>query len=525
MRLVTIPSDTNHLEEPPMPTGAHTDVEELLDALETGRDREALVHGDRRLTAGHVADTVHRLAHTLDGRVGPGQVVALLAGNSPEALIARYAVNLLGAGVTQPHEGLAAAAQARIVDDVEPALVLVDAAQAEQAAAVLDHAAPAEVLALGTVAGREDVLAESAAASTEPVRGRARPEDVEQIRHTGGTTGHPKGITYTFDHHTRAARLREAMEPLTPQGPARMLVATPVAHAGGGVADRMLTGGGTVVLLDRFDAGDFLAAVERERITHSFLLPPLLYRLLDHPGLDETDLSSLRSLLYGGAPANPRRIAEAHERIGPVLTQFYGQTEAGGISILTPAEHEKPELLGTVGRIVPSTEIAITGDDGARVADGEHGELWVHTGTEMDGYWKQPELTARTISDGWVRTGDVARLDDAGYLHLVDRVKDMVIVVGGHVYTSELEDTLMEHPGVRQAAVFGVPDGDGTEVVHAAVVAGDPAPSAGDLTGLVAERAGDMYVPLVSFVPELPLTGIGKTDKKRLRAELTGVTA
>lgn len=502
-----------------------TDVEELLDALETDRGRTALLFGAQRWTAGGLADAVHRLAHTLDGRVQPGTVVAVLAGNSPEALVARYAVTLLGAGVTQPHEGLAAAAQARIVDDVEAVLVLADAAQAGQAEAVLAHAAPVPVLGLGGMPGRPDVLAEAADASTAPIRERARPDAVEQIRHTGGTTGHPKGITYTFDHHVRAARARrstDAFDGADASQPPRLLVATPVAHAGGMLADRMLAGGGTVVLQERFDAGDWLAAVERDRVTHAMLLPPLLYRVLDHPDLDRTDLSSLRALLYGGAPANPRRTAEAHERIGPVLVQFYGQTEAGGISVLSPDEHGKPELLETAGRIVPGTEVAVTGDDGARLGTGERGVLWVRTGTEMDGYWKQPELTAATIVDGWVRTGDIGRLDDAGYLHLVDREKDMVIVVGGHVYTSELEDTLMEHPGVRQAAVFGVPDGDGTEVVHAAVVPGTPAPSEDDLAGLVAERAGAMYVPqAISFVAELPLTGIGKTDKKRLRAELT----
>jgi fatty-acyl-CoA synthase len=142
---------------------------------------------------------------------------------------------------------------------------------------------------------------------------------------------------------------------------------------------------------------------------------------------------------------------------------------------------------------------------------------------EMDGYWKQPELTAATVVDGWVRTGDVARQDADGYLHLLDRVKDMIVVVGGHVYTSELEDLLMEHPAVRHAAVFGVPDDDGTETVHAAVVTDSPAPSPDELTGLVADRAGAMYVPdTVEFVERIPLTGIGKTDKKRLRAELVG---
>ncbi|MEU9820602.1 AMP-binding protein [Pseudonocardia alni] len=502
----------------------HSDVEDLLDALAADRGREALVHRDRRITAGELVDSVHRLAHALDGRVEPGRVVALLAGNTPEAVVARLAVTLLGAGITQPHEGLSAAAQARIVDDVEAPLVLADADAAAAAEPVLALVPGVDVLWLGPHGTDTDVTAEAATASTEPVRGRARPDAIEQIRHTGGTTGHPKGITYTFDHHRRGAAMRRGTGGFgSGDAGARLLVATPVAHVGGSLADRTLTDGGTVVLQDDFEPGAYLAAVERERITHGFLLPPLIYRLLDHPDLDRTDLSSLRSLVYGGAPANPRRIAEALRRIGPVFTQFYGQTEAGGISVLTAEEHRNPDLLGTVGRPIPTTTVAITDADGRPVAPGGRGELWVHTGMEMDGYWKQPELTAATVVDGWVRTGDVARQDADGYLHLLDRVKDMIVVVGGHVYTSELEDLLMEHPAVRHAAVFGVPDDDGTETVHAAVVTDSPAPSPDELTGLVADRAGAMYVPdTVEFVERIPLTGIGKTDKKRLRAELVG---
>lgn len=510
----------------PVPDGGglYSDVEELLDVLAADRDREALVHRDRRIRAGELVDTVHRLAHVLDERVERGSVVALLAGNTPEAVVARLAVTLLGAGITQPHEGLSAAATARIVADVEAPLVLADADAAASAEAVLALVDGVEVLWLGAHDGGTDLLELAAAASAEPVRGRARPHDVEQIRHTGGTTGHPKGITYTFDHHRRGAEMRRRAGNFGAGATGgRLLVATPVAHVGGAMADRTLAEGGTVVLQDSFEPGAFLAAIERERITHTFLLPPLIYRLLDHPDLDRTDLSSLRSLVYGGAPANPRRIAEALRRIGPVFTQFYGQTEAGGISVLTAEEHRNPDLLGTVGRPIPTTTIAITDADGRPVAPGERGELWVHTGMEMDGYWKQPELSAATVVDGWVRTGDVARQDADGYLHLLDRVKDMIVVVGGHVYTSELEDLLMEHPAVRHAAVFGVPDDDGTETVHAAVVTDSPSPSADELTDLVADRAGAMYVPsTVEFVERIPLTGIGKTDKKRLRAELAG---
>lgn len=500
-----------------------SDVELLLEALRADPGRAALVYGERRITAGEAADRTERTAHALDGRVGPGDVVALLAGNSPDGILARWAVNLLGAAVTQPHEGLSPQSRARIVDDVDAALVLVDRRHAATAPEVLAHARPVDVLGLGTTGpdgAWTDLAAAADLASSGPVTGRSRPRDVQQIRHTGGTTGHPKGIAYTFDHHVRSAHVRAAH---TEGRAVRMLLATPVAHAGGGLADRLLASGGTVVLQEGFDAGAFLAAVERERITDSWLLPPLIYRLLDHPDLDRTDLSTLHTVVYGGAPANPRRMAEALERIGPVFLQVYGQTEAGGISMLTPDEHTRPELLETVGRPIPSTAIQVRDDDGAALPDGARGHLWVHTGTEMDGYWKQPDLTAATISDGWVRTGDIAFLDDDGYLHLVDRASDVVVVVGGHVYTSELEDTLMSHDGVRQAAVFGVPDADGVETVHAAVVPATPAPAERELDAHVARNSGDMYVPHdIAFVDELPLTDIGKTDKSALRAELTG---
>ncbi|RZT84266.1 fatty-acyl-CoA synthase [Pseudonocardia sediminis] len=500
----------------------HADVEQVLDAFAQDRGRETLVYGDRRLTAGDVLDQVHRLAHTLDGRVGPGDVVALLGGNSPEMQTARWALNLLGAGVTQPHGGLSAEGQATIVDDVEAALVLVDPIAADTAAQVVALARPVTTLGLGTTGPGDqpwrDLLVDAADASTEALSSRANLSDVQQIRHTGGTTGHPKGIAYTFAHHLRMATVRGTW---AEEGPARMLLCTPSAHAGGGVADRLLARGGTVVLQEEFDAGAVLAAIEREAITDMWLLPPLIYRLLDHPDLDRTDLSSLQNVIYGGAPANPTRMAEAVRRIGPVFIQVYGQTEAGGISALTREEHLDPELLGTVGRVMPTTDVAICDDDGTRVAEGERGELWVRTGTEMDGYWRRPELTAETIVDGWVRTGDVAYLDARGYLHLVDRVKDMIVVVGGHVYTSELEDTLMEHAGVRQAAVFGAPDDDGSEAVHAAVVARDDSLTAAELETLVEQHRGAMYVPkTIAFVDEMPLTDIGKTDKKALRATL-----
>ena len=196
-----------------------------------------------------------------------------------------------------------------------------------------------------------------------------------------------------------------------------------------------------------------------------------------------------------------------------MFVQFYGQTEAGGISLLTREEHADPELLGTVGRVLPTTELSIRAEDGTAVAEGGTGELWVRTGMAMDGYWKAPELTGRTIdADGWVHTGDVGHLDGRGYLHVDDRLGDVVVVVGGHVHTHEVENVLVEGGGVREAAVFGTPDADGSETVAAAIVA-EPgaAVDADSLHDLVVERQGEMYAPTdIEFVDEMPLTDAGE---------------
>ncbi|WP_263253872.1 AMP-binding protein [Saccharopolyspora rosea] len=501
-------------------TAPRSSAEVLLDSCAQRRDSTALVHGDRHVTYGEIVDQVHRLARTLDAHgLQPGDVVTLLGGNAPEMIMVRLAANLLGCGVAQLYNGISVESKAAIVADVECRALIVDPGFADNARQVLEHCSPGEVLGLGPGIGT-DLLAEAADQPAEPVEGRARPDDVQQIRHTGGTTGHPKGICYTFA--TGLARAQQR-----PEGPqlitseTRLLVCTTIAHAAGFMADSVLQNGGVVVLHDEFEPGAVLETIERERIELMFLLPPLLYKLLDHPSIDDRDLGSLRCIVYGGCKSSPKRLAQAAERLGPVLVQMYGQTEAGMISLLRPEEHDpgRPWLLETVGRPVPTTEVAVCDENGHRLPEGSRGELWVRTGMHMDGYWKQPELTAQTIQDGWVRTGDVGYLDAEGYLHVVDRVKDMIVVVGGHVYTSEVEDVLMEHPAVRHAAVFGVSDPDGAEKVHAAVVTAQPV-DAEELEDLVERRKGSMYRPTVLVVDDLPLTDAGKPDKKALRGQL-----
>ncbi|MCX5195669.1 AMP-binding protein [Streptomyces sp. NBC_00249] len=517
----------------------HSHVEEILDALEKEPGREALVHRGRRVSAGELRGLVYGMARALRSQgVRRGQTVTLLAGNLPETIAARYAAGLLGCAVNHLYAGLSAEVHADILRDVETRALIVDPAHRERAADLARRVPLERVLVLGAVSGTGldtgldtdmdtavelDLVKLAAEESTEGLPGSAQPQDICTIRHTGGTTGHPKAICTTFEQWASIG------PDWTEEEQVRALACTTLAHAAGLMADATLHRGGTVVLLDEFEAGAVLAAIERERISHMFLLPPLLYQLMDHPEVDRTDTSSLRMLTYGGCASSPARLAAAVRRFGPVLNQFYGQNEAGGISMLSPQDHDprRPELLRTAGKAMEGVEVAVLDPDGRHLPAGEHGEICVRSPHVMKGYWKQPELTAEVLRDGWLHTGDIGFVDPDGYLTIVDRLKDMIVVVGGHVYTVELEDALNSHPQVLQSAVLGVPDANLMERVHAVVVraqGGDVGEK--ELRAMVRDGKGAMYEPAsIVFVDALPLTDAGKPDKKLLRSRAVALVA
>lgn len=320
----------------------HSHVEEILEALAKEPGREALVHHDRRVSAGELRALVYGMARALRSQgVSRGQTVTLLSGNLPETIAARYAAGLLGCAVNHLYAGLSADVHADILRDVETRALIVDPTHRERAADLARRVPLERVLVLGGDEGEEgggggaegpgpDLVRLAAEESTEVLPGSARPQDICTIRHTGGTTGHPKAICTTFEQWVSIGL------DWSEEGQVRALACTTLAHAAGLMADTTLHRGGTVVLLDGFEAGAVLAAIERERISHTFLLPPLLYQLMDHPAVDRTDTSSLRMLTYGGCASSPARLAAAVRRFGPVLNQFYGQNEAGGISMLSP---------------------------------------------------------------------------------------------------------------------------------------------------------------------------------------------
>jgi acyl-CoA synthetase (AMP-forming)/AMP-acid ligase II len=270
--------------------------------------------------------------------------------------------------------------------------------------------------------------------------------------------------------------------------------------------------------------------VARHRVTHTFLPPTLIYMVLGHERLDATDLSSLQCFWYGAAPMSATRLEESLHRIGPVMAQLFGQTEAPMmISTLPPAEHFRAdggiaaERLTSAGRPAPLVTVAIMAEDGTLMDRGERGEIVIRSSLVMAGYYRNPEATAAASAHGWHHTGDIGFLDAAGYLSIVDRAKDMVITGGFNVYSAEVEQALMAHDAVRDCAVVGLPDEKWGERVTA-VVQLQPGREVdgGELIGFVKERIGSVKAPKqIEIWPDLPRSTVGKVLKTEIRATLT----
>jgi fatty-acyl-CoA synthase len=280
--------------------------------------------------------------------------------------------------------------------------------------------------------------------------------------------------------------------------------------------------GCTVHMLNGFDPDAVFKTIERERINFTLFVPTMIYVLLDHPALDKTDLSSLELLLYGASAMSPSRLVEGIERIGPVFSQLYGQTECYPVSVLRKADHDPktPELFLSCGFPIAACEVKILDGQDHEVETGEPGEICVRAPHVMAEYWKRPEQTAETLKNGWLHTGDIARADERGYMFILDRKKDMIVTGGFNIFPREVEDVLSQHADVAMVAVVGVPDDKWGEAVTAVIVAREGArPNAEELINLVKAHKGSAHAPKhIKFVTELPMTGVGKVDKKVLKA-------
>ncbi|MFQ5419518.1 MAG: AMP-binding protein, partial [Anaerolineae bacterium] len=277
---------------------------------------------------------------------------------------------------------------------------------------------------------------------------------------------------------------------------------------------------------DGYDPKTFLAQVEKEKVTASLFVPTMIYLLLDYPELSNYDTSSLRDILYGAAPIAPERLKQAIEHFGPIFSQFYGQTEAPMILTALPKEEHiiadperERQIFSSCGRPTMTTQIKLVDADDNEAPPGEVGEIVARCTFMMDGYFKDPEKTAVTLKDGWLHTGDMARQDEEGFLYIVDRAKDMIISGGFNIYPREIEDVLFEHPAVKGTAVIGVPHEKWGEAVKAIVVLHEgQTATEEELINFVKERKGSLVAPKsVEFWDSIPLTNLGKLDKKKMR--------
>jgi acyl-CoA synthetase (AMP-forming)/AMP-acid ligase II len=494
-------------------------------------DRVAVVHGDRRVTYRALGEQVHRLANALLGLgLRRGDRVALLMWNCAEYVACDLAVAAAGL-VKVPLNHLLTGDEVRFrLQDSEAAAVVCDA---HFAPLVAELAADCPALRHririggpdGACAGYEDLLARGA---PRPPGVPVGPDDLVGIMYTGGTTGRSKGVEHT--HRSVVAIGYSELVELDIRWGEVMLQMAPLPHATQFLLLPGFLRGGTHVVMRKFDPEEMLRLVARERVTWTFLVPTMIYVLLDDPAVRAYGRGALRTVAYGAAPMSPDKLEQAMERLGPVFLQLYSQMEvANQTTTLTKEDHVEAlagprHRLASCGRPIAMAQVRLVDAGDRDVPAGEPGEIVTRGPHMMRGYWRRPEETAATMRGGWIHTGDVARRDPDGFVYIVDRAKDMIITGGMNVYSVEVENALMEHPGVREACVIGTPDEKWGEAVRAFVVPREPgAVDPAALAAFCARRLAAYSRPkAIELVAEIPKTPYGKMDKKAIRRRYWG---
>lgn len=491
----------------------------------------AIIDENRQLTYAELGERATRLANSLVGSgMAKGQRVALLLPNCLEAVITDGAIMKTGLIKVALNARVSAGELASMLRDSGASLLVTHGSFAGVVSEVLSHDINLRVIVAEMPIGRpdgwqafDDVVnaGENLAPDVE-----VDIDDLYKLQYTSGTSGVLKAAMLTHRNWltlTRAMLMRRGTTVSTPRVSGYV---APITHAAGGAVLSSLLTGGRNVLLRKFEPADFLRQVEVHRITDVLLVPAMINMLLECPELATTDISSLESIVYGTAPMAPERIRQALAAFGPVLAQGYGQTESCGLlSLLSPEDHlavNDPALeyrLLAAGRPAFDVELRIIDDEGREVPTGEIGEISIRGDCVMRGYWNAPELTAETIVDGWLRTRDMGRVDEDGYLYLVDRKSDMIISGGFNVYPAEVENALIAHPAVFETAVVSVPDDKWGETVKAVVVLKQgAAASEAELIAHCRENLAHFKAPrTVDFVDELPKSPVGKILRRVVR--------
>ena len=537
-----------------------TDI--LINSKKFG-DQDFLVYEDERISfEQHFAMAATAAARLTELGVSKGDRVAIAMRNLPEWIITFWATLSLGAIAVPLNAWWTTEELVYGLEDSGAKVVLVDLERLARLSSILDDVAALETVVVAsedrgapfdvsTPATRvatmrfDEFLGEVDPAATLP-EASIHPDDDATILYTSGTTGKPKGavgshrnaisnVMNLFFFSTRSSLRFDWGGSSGASGQNANLLSVPLFHATGSHAVLITStaAGGKIVIMHHFDPARTLELIERERITVFGGVPAMVMQVLDCPDLATRDVSSVRSVSYGGAPPPPelvRRIRE-HFPIGQP-SNGYGMTETSAATAQNtgPDYLERPDSIGTVtpvgeAAIVPEDYDVLEPDPNRPQGPEVTGELWIKGPMVVRGYWNKPEATAETFTRGWVHTGDVARIDDEGFIYIVDRAKDVIIRGGENIYSVEIEGVLHEHPAVADCAIIGIPEKImGEEVGAVIVLRPGTTASAEELSRHVAERLAAYNIPKHYFFRSepLPRNPAGKILKRQLREELVG---
>jgi len=498
-------------------------------------DRPAITTARERLSYGALERASNQLANGLSGLgTTRGDRVAVFLENRSEIVVLELACYKGGFVKTPVNFRLSAQEVVHVLNNAEASVLVTSQARLDALAPLL-----AEVLSL-----RQVVLVDKPSAAALPGRVSqhswarlleqssdafdivpVQKGDVAVLHYTSGSSGVLKAAMQTFGN--RLAQLRKFLtnpEGRLSRGDVMGLVG-PITHASGMQLMPTLCSGASAHLFDRFDPEEFVRIAQQENVTSTFMVPTMIHMILAVPGASRETLPRLHRLGYGAAPMAPARIEEAIGRFGPILTQGYGAGETtSGVCTLTAQDHvealrDNPKRLSSCGRPYFETEVRVLNEQGQPVAVGEIGEIVVRGEDVFAGYWRAPELTAEVLIDGAYLTGDLATMDEDGYIYIVDRKKDMVITGGFNVYPTEVESVLYQHPAVFEACVFAVPDDQWGEVVGAEVIV-KPGQSLteSELMAFCKSRLAGFKQPRhLKFVDNLPKNQNGKMARREVQ--------
>jgi long-chain acyl-CoA synthetase len=509
-----------------------------------GEGAEHIVYGDRRIGFAEFTKGANRVASALAARhgIGPGDRVAVLSANNPEWVYTFWATVNLGGILVGLNGWWKADEIVYGIEDSGAKVLVADRGRYERVADQVDK------LGLDAVYIVEDNFAElfegEARAEGAPEGAEDIPDnhidedDAAVIFYTSGTTGRPKGAIST--HRSMIANLQNTMynavagamrnptagDPLAGAGQTASLLTSPLFHVSGchsGIVVGLLAGIKLVIPQGKFEPEKAMQLIQDEKVSVWATVPTMVWRVVEHPDREKYDLSTISTVAYGGSPSAAelqRRVQETFPKV-KTLGNAYGLTESSSVATAIGGEDflQRPD---SVGRPMPVVEVRSERDDGTDAPTGQLGEVWIKGPIIMPGYWNKPEATAESVTDGWLHSGDIGYIDEEGFLYITDRAKDMIIRGGENVYCVEIENRLVEHPAIAEAAVIGVPHQSLGEEVKA-VVRVEPGQSITEkeVQEWVAETLANFKVPTyVDLVAEpLPRNASGKLLKNVLRGE------